>query len=91
MIRDDGLLIAGDGRRGDDDPVAGLDLHLAMAGEGHAVQGGHVLALGAGGDDDHLILRQGFDLIDIHHQAFGDFQIAQLRGDLENILHRSGR
>ena len=60
-----------------------------MAGEGHAVQGRHILALGAGGDDDDLILRQGFDLIDIHHQAFGDFQIAQLRGDLEYILHRA--
>ena len=45
MIREMDLLIAGDGRRGDNDPVAGLDLHLAMAGEGHAVQGRHILAL----------------------------------------------
>ena len=55
-------LVAGDGAGGDDDLVPGADLHLLVLREGHAVQGAHLLALGAGGDDDLLVLGQALDL-----------------------------
>ena len=51
-----GLFVAWNGGGGDDDPVAGLDLHMLVSGEGHAVQCRHIFALGAGGDNDHLVL-----------------------------------
>ena len=60
-----------------------------MGIEGHAVQGRHVLALGAGGDDDHLVLGQALGGGDVHDGAGLDLQIAQLRADLEHILHAS--
>ena len=41
----DGIFVAGDGGSRDDDAVAGADLDLLVLGEGHAVQGGHLLAL----------------------------------------------
>lgn len=43
----DGVLVAGDGARRDDDAVAGADLDLLVLGKCHAVQGGHLLALRA--------------------------------------------
>lgn len=43
----DGVLVAGDGARRDNDAVAGADLDLLVLGERHAVQGGHLLALRA--------------------------------------------
>ena len=54
-------LVAGNGGGGEDDLVAGADLHLLVGGEGHAVQGAHFLALRAGGDDDLLVLGQALD------------------------------
>ena len=41
----DGLFVAGDGGGGDDDAVSRLNFDLPVAGEGHAVQRGHILAL----------------------------------------------
>ena len=61
----DGVLVAGDGARRDDDAVAGADLDLLVLGERHAVQGGHLLALRAGGDDDLLFQRHRLDLVDV--------------------------
>ena len=64
-----------------------LDVDLLVAGEGHAVQGGHVLALGAGGDHHDLVLRQGFDLRQIHQRVLRRGDVVQLHGDLEHVLH----
>ena len=83
----DRLLIAGDGGGRDDDPVAVLDVDLLVAGEGHAVQGGHVLALGAGGDHHHLVLRQGFDLGQVHQGVLRRLDVVQIHGDLDHVLH----
>ena len=87
MIRLMAFFVAGDGRGRDDDPVAGLDLHLLVAGEGHAVEGGHILALGAGGDDDDLVLGQVLDGTDVHQRPGGDLQVTQLHGDLQHVFH----
>ena len=83
----DGLLVAGDGGGGDDDPVAADDVDLLVGVEGHPVQGGHIFALASGGDDDHLVLRQALGGGDVHDGAGLDLQVAQLRADLEHILH----
>ena len=58
-----------------------------MGGEGHAVQGAHLLALGAGGDDDLLVQGQTLDAVDVHQCVFGHLHVAQLRGDLHDVLH----
>ena len=57
----DGLFVAGNGGGGNNDPVAGSDVHLLVGAERHPVQGGHILTLRAGGDNDNLILGQALD------------------------------
>ena len=82
-----GLFVSGDGGSGNDDPVAGGDVHLLVGVEGHPVQGGHVFTLAAGGDDDHLVLGQALGGGQIHNGAGLDLQIPQLLGNLQHILH----
>ena len=41
----DGLFVAGNRGGRDDHMIPRLDFHLPVAGEGHAVQSGHILAL----------------------------------------------
>jgi len=82
-----GFFVAGNGRCGDDDPIAGGDVHLLVGGECHAVQCGHILTLGTGGDDDQLVLRNALNGVQVHNGALLHFQIAKLLGDLEHILH----
>ncbi len=82
-----GVLVAGDGGGGEDHPVAGLDLHLAVGVEGHAGQGGHGLALAAGGNDADLVLGQALDVGQIHQHAVGNVHISQRGGDLHGVLH----
>ena len=84
----DGVLITGNGGGGDDDPVAGEQVHLPVGVEGHPGEGGHSLPLAAGGDDAHPVLGQGFDVVQVHEDAVGDVHIAQLRGHPHHILHR---
>ena len=83
----DGVLVAGDGGGGDDDAVPVLDVHLAVGGEGHAAQSGHGLALAARGDDTHLVLGQGLDLVQVHEHPVGDLHVAQLGGHLHGVFH----
>ena len=83
----DGFFVAGDRGGGDDDAVRGRDLHLPVAGEGHAVEGGHIFALRAGRDDDELVVGDLLDLRDVDERARRDLQIAELRGDLQDVFH----
>ena len=83
----DGQLVAGNGGRGHDDQIVGVDVNLPVLGEGHAVQGAHLLPLAAGGDDDGLVFRHGLDLVHIHQDPGGDLHIAQLRADSHDVLH----
>ena len=84
-------LVAGDGGGGENHLVAGADLHLLVGGKGHAVQRAHLLALGAGGDDDLLVPGEVFDLVDVHQRVLGHLHIPQLRGDLHDVLHGPAR
>ena len=81
------LLIAGNGGGGNNDPVAGGDLHLLVGIERHAVQSRHIFALRASGNDHNLILGQALDGSKIHNGALLDLQIAQLLGNFQHILH----
>ena len=58
-----------------------------MAGEGHAVEGRHIFALRAGRDDDELVVGDLLDLRDVDERACRDLQIAELRGDLQDVFH----
>ena len=58
-----------------------------MGVEGHAGQGGHGLALAAGGDDADLVLGQALDVGQIHQHAVGNVHISQLGGHLHGVLH----
>ena len=51
----------------------------------------HLLALGAGGDDDLLVLGQALDPVDVHQGVLGHLHIAQLCGDLHDIFHGPAR
>ena len=87
----DGVLVAGDGARRDDDAVAGADLDLLVLGERHAVQGGHLLALRAGGDDDLLFQRHRLDLVDVDHGVFRRLHVAEVHGDFCHVFHAAAR
>ena len=84
-----GLLVTGNGGRGNDDPVTSYNVHLLVGIESHAVQGGHVLTLASGGHDDHLVFGQALDGTQVYNRSAGDLQIAQLLGNLQHILHAS--
>ena len=62
-----------------------------MLGEGHAVQGAHLLPLAAGGHQDLLVQGHGLDLIDVHHCVLGQLHVAQLRGHPHDVLHAAAR
>src|SRR5207247_2739825 len=49
------LLVAGDGARGEDHPVAGFELHIGMLAKSDAGHGGARLALAAGAERYHLV------------------------------------
>ena len=83
----DGFFVAGNGGGGDDDPVAGGHVYLLVGGECHPIQGRHILTLGAGGHDDQLIFRNGFDGIQVYDGSLLHLQIAQLLGNLQHIFH----
>ena len=63
LVNDPGhrLLIAGNGRGGDNDPVTTHNIDLLVGRESHTVQGRHILTLGTGGHNNDLILRQALD------------------------------
>ena len=85
----DGLLVARDGGRRDEDAVAGIDLHLLVAAVRHTVQRGHGLTLRAGGYDDQLAARVAPDLGNVDHDLACVLEVAELGGDTRDLLHAS--
>ena len=81
------FLIAGDSRGGNDDPVAGLDIHLLVGGKCHAVQRRHIFALRTGGNNDHLVFGKALNGSQVHNSACRYFDITQLLGDLQHVFH----
>ena len=66
-----GVLVARDGGGGDDHLISGLDVHLTVGGEGHPGQGGHGLALAAGGDEHQLAGLIAVDHVMMHSLFLG--------------------
>ena len=71
------------------DRVTFLDTELVMLAAGQTAQNGRRLALRAGHHDHHLARRQVHRLAQIDDQIVGQFEIAQLAGDLDGIAHGS--
>ena len=62
-----------------------------MLGKRHAVQGGHLLALRAGGNDDLLFQRHRLDLVDIDHGVFRRLHVTEVGCDLRHVFHAAAR
>ena len=83
----DGLFVARDGAGGDDDTVPGAHVDLPVLGEGHAVQGAHLLPLAACGHQHLLVQGQALDLVEVRHRVLGQLHVAQLRCHPHDVLH----
>ena len=68
----DHIFVTGDRRSRDYDSVARLNIDLTVLGECHAVKRRHGFTLAAGGNDDHLFLRQLIYLVNVHYHVFRD-------------------
>ena len=73
----DGLFVAGDGAGGNNDEIAGADLHVAVAGLRHAGQRRQRLALAAGGDKHDFLRRVFVDLGNVDEHIVRHMKIAQ--------------
>ena len=83
----DGVLVAGDEARGEDDGVAraGLDLVVEV---GHAAEHRHGLALRPGGHVDDLVVGQVAGLLVVDEHALGDVEVAEVLGD-RHVAHHA--
>ena len=84
----DRVLVARDEGRGQDHRVALDDADLVVA-VGHPGQRGHRLALGAGADQDDLVVREVVERLDVHDEARRDLQVAEVTGDAHVADHRA--
>src|SRR6478752_4457571 len=84
----DGVLVARDEAARQQHRVAGADVDAVLA-VGHPRQGRHRLALGAGADEDELVVAQAVDLLDVDEDAVGHPEVAELGGDAHVAHHRA--
>ncbi len=75
-----GVLVARDQGGGQHDEVALLQLHLVVP-VGHAGQGRHRLALGAGDHEHDLVVAVLVHLADVHEDPVRHVEVAELRRD----------
>ena len=83
----DALFIPRNGGGGKDHPIPVADLHLLMAAEGHAVQGGHAFPLAPGGKDELLLFGIILDPADLHQGVRRQLDIPQLHGGRHHVFH----
>ena len=83
------LLVARDGRGGQDDRVAGHDRDVPMVAVAHPGQAGHRLALGAGGHDHQPDGSSRSSWSFFTTRAVPPVEVAQLGGDGRVLLHGS--
>ena len=83
-----GFLVAGDERGRQDDQVVGGDRDAAVLAARHPRQRRHRFALGAGGDQYHLLGRHLLGDGDVDDVAVFDMQEAQFLGDAHVADHR---
>src|SRR5690606_19592826 len=82
----DGVLVPGDEGGGEDHRVAGADGDAVVA-VGDPAQRRNRLALGAGGNEDELVVAQVVDLLDVDDGVLGDGEVAQFGGDAHVAHH----
>ena len=85
----DGGFVAGDGAGGEDDGVAGFDGDVAVVADGHAGEGGHGFALGAGADEGDVFVADGGVVFDVADEAGGGFDVGEIAGHAEVVFHGS--
>ena len=85
---EDGVFVARDQGGGEDDGVALADADAVVA-VGHPGQGRHGLALGSGGHQHHLVVRQVVDVLQVDEDPVGHVQVAQFLGDGHVPDHRA--
>ena len=85
----DRALVAGDRRRAEDDGVAGLQLDLRVVAVGHPAQRRQRLALGAGRDDDDLLVRPLVDLARRQQHPLRDVDVPEAAADVDVLAHRA--
>ncbi len=83
----DRLLVAGNDARGEHDGVVLFDFGVLMIVDGGAGERGHRLTLRTADEHAHFFRREIFHLAGIDYQAVGDFDVAQIFGDLRRIVH----
>src|SRR2546423_619527 len=85
----DGLLVAGNDSAGEDYCVTFLDLGVLVIVDGGAREGGHGLALGAADQYADFFRREILHLAGIDDEAFGNFDVSEVFGDLGGVVHRA--
>ncbi len=83
----DGLLVAGDDARREHDRVAFFNLGVLVIVHGSARQGRHGLALRPADHHADFFRREVLHLAGIDHQAFGNFQVAEIFGNFRGVVH----
>ena len=83
----DRLLVARNDAAGEDYRVALLNLRVLVIVDGGARQRRHGLALGAADQHADFFRREIFHLAGIDDEAFGDFDVAEIFGDLGGVVH----
>ena len=85
----DELLVAGNGRGGEDYNVGGADPHLIMLGEGDTVERGHRLALATRGDDGDLLGAVSLHIRDVDEHSVGQIHVVELGRRTDDVDHTS--
>ncbi len=91
IIAVDGLLVAGDDARAEQDGVAGVDLGELVVVDRGAGERGHGLALGAGDHEQSLFGGHVADLAGVDDQALREIEVAEVLRDLGGVVDASGR
>ena len=85
----DGVLVAGDQARGEDDGVALLDVHEVVVALGDPAQRAQRLALRPGGDQHLLLGRQVGQVLGVDQDVGRDVEVAEVAGDGHVADHRA--
>jgi len=83
----DGLFVAGDDARGEDDGVVFLDGNKAVIVHGDAGERGHRLGLRAAGENDDAARVKAANILRADDHAVGNLEIAERVGDFDVIDH----
>src|SRR6476661_4261305 len=84
----DGVLVARDEAAREQHRVTGADVDAVLAVR-HPREGRHRLTLGAGADEDELVVAQAVDLLDVDEDAVRHPEVAELGRDAHVAHHRA--